>query len=331
MPANLTPQYRKAEREYRRAQTAAEQHECLLKMLQLIPKHKGTDKLQADLRSRLSEARKQAIQEAGASRSQNQYRIARQGAGRIVVIGAPNCGKSRLVAELTAATPEVADFPYTTREPLPAMMDFEGVSIQLIDTPPITSGTLPPWMLNLIRTADAVALLMDGSSDNSPTETQCVLSELDSRRTRLSDTGGFDESDFAVLHVPTLLIVTHAADRDAETRLELLKESRPLPFSSVSIDFDHLPPGHPESLKQQLFQRLQLTRVYTRRPGQSQADNIPLTIPLGGTVEDLALQIHGELAASLKRARVWGQGRHDGQTVGRDHVLHDQDTVELLT
>ena len=57
MPANLTPQYQKAETAYRRAQSAAERVACLEEMLQLIPKHKGTEKLQADLKTRLKETR----------------------------------------------------------------------------------------------------------------------------------------------------------------------------------------------------------------------------------------------------------------------------------
>jgi uncharacterized protein len=178
MPANLTPLYHKAEREYRRAQSVSEQIECLQLMLQRVPKHKGTDRLQADLKSRLNEARQQLKQQLNAPKSGLSFRIPRQGAGQIVIAGGPNCGKSRILKQLTRAEPEVADFPFTTRVPLPAMLEYGGVQLQLIDTPPVTSGRLEPWMLNLVRTADAVLLVMDGASDDAPLDTAAVLHEF---------------------------------------------------------------------------------------------------------------------------------------------------------
>ena len=90
MPANLTPQYSKAEEAYR-GETAQERVECLEQMLQLIPKHKGTEKLQADLKTRLKEAREEVQVEKQAPKAAKSYRIPRQGAGTVMVIGAPNC------------------------------------------------------------------------------------------------------------------------------------------------------------------------------------------------------------------------------------------------
>ena len=133
MPANLTPQYKKAEEEYRRAQTPEEEVRCLERMLQEIPKHKGTDKLQAELKAKISKARsecehaKKAGKKGGVS-----HKIPRQGAGRVAIIGGPNAGKSQLLASLTRATPEIAPYPYTTREPHPGMMPWEDVQVQLI-------------------------------------------------------------------------------------------------------------------------------------------------------------------------------------------------------
>lgn len=327
MPANLTPMYRKAERDYRHAQTAAEQVECLQKMLALIPKHKGTDKLQAFIKSKLSEAKQALKQQANAPKSGQTFRIPRQGSGRIVIVGAPNSGKSQILKLLTNANPEIAPFPFTTREPLPAMMSFGGIQVQLVDTPPVTAGQLPPWMLNLVRTADAAILAFDGSSDDAPEETAAVIQEFKSRKTLFSNQSGFGKEDFAVAHVPSLLVVSRAAEPDCNERVALLKEVETILCPAFLLEADH--PADTQSLKDSVFARLDLIRVYTKPPGRPADMNSPLTIERNGTVEDLALQIHEDLAHSLKHARLWGHGDHDGQIIGRDHVLRDGDVVEL--
>ncbi|MEZ6060584.1 MAG: TGS domain-containing protein [Planctomycetaceae bacterium] len=327
MPANLTPQYHRAERELRQAQTAVEQLQCLQRMLQLLPKHKGTDKLHAELKARISDTRRAVEVEANAARSRTELRIPRQGAGRIVIVGAPNCGKSRLVKELTGADPEVADFPFTTRTPMPAMMDVDGVQVQLVDTPPIVPGQLSPPMLNLVRTSDAAALLFDGSSDDAVSQTVDVVQQLRNRKTCMSRHGGFNQHGVGDVAVPTLLVVTHANAPDAGLRLELLRECRELDLPDISVDFENPSAGQP--LKSELFALLGLIRVFTKRPGEQPERNDPLTIPDGGTVEDLALRIHEDLAAGVRFAKVWGLSGHDGQVVGREYVLSDGDVVEL--
>ena len=206
MPANLTPQYQKAEEEYRRAQTPDEQIECLQQMLKLIPKHKGTEKLQADLRSRLKVAKAELQTQKKAGKKGRSYRIPRQGAGQAVLIGSPNSGKSRIMAELTNAEPDVAAYPFTTREPMPAMMPWEDAKVQLIDTPPVTASHMEPYLTSIVRSADMVVLCMDGSSDDAPDETVEVIGQFQSRKTILAGTTGFDEQDFSILRIKTLLV-----------------------------------------------------------------------------------------------------------------------------
>src|SRR5215216_6307413 len=123
MAANLTPQYLEAEAEYKKAQTAEERLECLKRMWALLPKHKGTDKMQAELKAKMSEAREEAEHEKKAGKKGGvSYKVPKQGAGQYVLLGAPNAGKSQLVAKLTRATPKVDVYPFTTREPVPGMM-----------------------------------------------------------------------------------------------------------------------------------------------------------------------------------------------------------------
>jgi ribosome-interacting GTPase 1 len=327
MPANLTPQYQKAESEFRRAQTARERVECLELMLKLIPKHKGTEKLQADLKTKIKEAREESQVEAKAPKGGKSYRFPRQGAGTIIIIGAPNAGKSRILKELTNAEPNVAPFPFSTHEPLPGMMRHGDVSVQLIDTPPIASGHVEPYIVNLVRAADAVLLAFDGSSDDAPEQTAEVLQLLADRKTRLGRETGLDETDLGVVQVKSLLVVTRGDDPDVDTRLDLLKELTPPAIDITRVEFDRAESR--EALRKAIYDLLGVMRIYTKRPGKPKDEGDPFTIPIGGSVELLAEHVHRDLATTLKFAKVWGSSAHDGQSVGREHILQDGDVVEL--
>ena len=327
MPANLTPQYSKAEEEFRRAQTVTEQVACLENMLVLIPKHKGTEKLQADLKTRLKEAREELAEEKKAPKKGKSYKIPRQGAAQIVVLGAPNAGKSRVLAELTAAQPEVAPYPFTTREPFPGMMPWQDVMVQLIDTPPITSSHFEAYLVGMVRSADAVLLCFDGSSDDAPEQTLEAIEQFRSRKTLLANRTGFDEEDFSILQIKTLLVVTHGNDPGCDDRLEFFREMSPPEFEMLRVDLDDA--TSVAALRDRVYQVLDLIRAYTKAPGKPAVYESPFTLPRGGTVEDLAGKVHRELAEKLKFAKVWNEGSAANQTVGRDHVLADRDMVEL--
>lgn len=327
MPANLTPQYQRAEEEYRKSQSSQERLEILERMLQLIPKHKGTEKLQADLKSKLKETREELQAEKAVPKGGKVYRFPRQGAAQIVIIGGPNAGKSRLLKELTKAEPDVAPYPFTTREPLPGMMAWEDVTVQLIDTPPITDSHFESYLLNFVRTADLVVLAFDGSSDDAPEQTAAVLDQLQQRKTRLGLQTGFDDEDFSILQVRTLLVATRGSDPQLQDRIEFFREmtGSTLPLFAVELD----DPSRCQALRQRLFAALELIRLYTKAPGKPAADSSPFTLPAGGTVEDLAAKVHRDLAEKLKFAKVWSGGSGDSQSVGRDYVLADKDLVEL--
>lgn len=327
MPANLTPQYRKAEEAYRKAHTPEEQIVCLGEMLKLIPKHKGTEKLQADLKSKLKEAKAEATSTKVSAKKGSSFRFPRQGAGRAVLVGGPNSGKSRMVKELTNADPQVADFPFTTREPLPSMMPWDDATVQLIDTPPMTASHVEPYLIDMVRSADLAILCLDGSSDDSPDDTHAVIEQLRNRKTVLGNYSGFDEDDFSVVHIKTLLVVTRGDNPDSDLRLDFLKELVPFDFGFLKVELDR--EESREELRREIFRALDVIRVYTKAPGKPADYKDPYTIPRGATVEDLALKVHRELAEKLKFAKVWGENVHDGQTVGRDHTLCDKDLVEL--
>jgi len=135
MPANLPPQYFEVEKKFRLAKNAADKITALEEMLAIMPKHKGTDHLRADLRRKI--ARLTQVSEKKAATQRASMLIDKEGAAQLVVIGLPNAGKSQLVASVTNASPTVAEYPFTTQSATPGMMEFENIQIQLIDTPPL--------------------------------------------------------------------------------------------------------------------------------------------------------------------------------------------------
>ncbi len=328
MPANLTQQYLKAEAAYRRAASPEEELECLQLMLRELPKHKGTDKLQAELKQKISKAKKELDQHHATGSKRGGVRIPRQGAGRVVVIGAPNAGKSQLLASLTRAAPEVAPYPFTTREPAPGMMPWEDVMVQLIDTPPISADVLDPVTVGLIRGADLVLLLVDLGSDDGIEEVQAVVDALNQTRTRLANTSYFDEHDVGLAYTKTFLVLNKIDAPEAEDRRALLHEFCSFEFPEYTLSALH---GQGlESLRNAIFQTLDVIRVYTKMPNQKEPDfDRPYTIHRGGTLLEVAEMIHKDFATGLKNARVWGNHVHDGTYVKGDYVLHDKDVIEL--
>ncbi len=330
MPANLTAQYLKAEAEYRRASTPEEELEWLQAMLRELPKHKGTDKLQADLKHKISRAKKQLQQGHGACGNRGGVRILRQGAGRAVMIGAPNTGKSQLLTSFTHATPEVAAYPFSTREPIPGMMPWEDAVVQLIDTPPITPDVLDPATVGLIRGADLVLLLVDLGSDSGIEDYQAVLDKLNETRTRLAATTYLDENDIGLAFTKTFLVFNKIDAGEANDRLGLFREFCEVDFPEYSISAQHGTGLEP--LRNAIYQSMDVVRVYTKLPNQKQPNyDRPFTIRRGGTLLEVAELVHKDLAENFKNARVWGSQVHDGTYVKGDYVVHDKDVVELHT
>lgn len=330
MPANLTPQYHKAEEEYRRAQTAEEELRCLEWMLREIPKHKGTDKLQAELKAKISKARTEAehAKKAG-KKGHHGPHIQRQGAGRAIILGGPNAGKSQLLAKLTRATPEVAPYPFTTREPQPGMMPWEDVQVQLIDTPPITADVFDANLLGLIRGSDLALLLFDAGADDGIDGLTAVLDRLNQTKTRLAKESYLSEEDIGLSFTQTFLVHNKMDIAGAEDRIALLKEFCPLDFREFRISAEH--GTGLEELRNAIYQSLDVVRVYTKLPTKKEADyDKPFTLKRGGTLHDVAELVHRDLAASFKYARVWGAAvLAPGTQMKGDYVIHDKDVVEI--
>jgi hypothetical protein len=311
MPANLTPDYLAAEREYKSAQTHAEKVAALERMLATIPKHKGTEKLQADLKRRLSQARKESSKK-GAAHATPFYLVEKEGAGQVVLLGPPNAGKSRLVSALTHARPEVADYPFTTRLPSPGMMLYENVQIQLIDLPPLSAEFSEPWLPQVVRRADASVLMVG-----------------------LDDPGVLDGIEFTLqwlarnrLPPPRLLVGNKLDLPGASETLAALDDLYRDRFPCLGVSAAS---GlYLDRFARAVFELLGLVRVYTKAPGKKADLTSPFILRRGQTVLDAARLVHKDFAAHLKFARLFRrEGGHDGLAVERTHVAKDEDILEF--
>jgi small GTP-binding protein len=328
MAVNLTPQYLEAEAEYKKAQTAEERLACLKKMWTLVPKHKASEKLQAELKTKMSEAKEEVENERKKPKKVGvSYKIPRQGAGQYVIVGAPNAGKSRLLSRLTRATPEVAAFPFTTREPHAGMMDWEDVRVQLIDTPPITADFIEGYLSSMVRSADGALLMVDLGDDDAPFTVEAVIDKIAHSKTVLSREPGVDPEDPGKQHIRTLLVANKSDLPGAADRLEIVKEFLGGRFPIHVISAEH--GTGLEQLRETIYKALNLIRVYTKHPGKPPDLASPYTCPVGSTVAQMAVLVHRDFEQGLKSARIWGTGVFDGQSVGREHGLHDKDVVEL--
>jgi ribosome-interacting GTPase 1 len=330
MPTNLPPEAQEAERRYRAASTTEEKIASLEEYLRLIPKHKGTDHLRADLRRKLSSLKSGAQARKKGARQESVYHIDREGAGQVVVIGPPNVGKSALVAALTNAAPEVSDAPYTTWAPTPGMMPVDNVQVQLIDTPPLTQDYVEPQLMDLIRRSDLILAVVDLQTEPLQ-QLEDTVSILEDNRIVPENGQESPEGERPVVRKRLLVLANKADDEESDELYqvfcELLEECGQAECPSVAVSATT--GRNLERLKKLVFDSLGVLRVYSKAPGKEPDYATPFVLKKGSTVEDFAGRVHKDFLENLKAARVWGSSAFDGQMVARDYVLHDGDVVEL--
>lgn len=327
MPANLTPDYLAAEARFRAAETNEEKLAALDEMYATIPKHKGTEKLRADIKRRISKLREKE-QQSGKQKRADEFHIVKQGAGQIVLLGPPNSGKSSIVARLTAAQPEIADYQFTTRRPLPGMMEYQDILIQLVDAPPVAAGYAERGVIGLARIADSIALVLDASDDALLDRFEETRQELSNSKTVLVGEESH-EADWPVGTVakPTLIVANKSDCPNAADNVEVLRDLYGGEFGVIPVSAatgDGL-----ESLRIALFDLLGIIRVYTKVPGKPPDKDRPFTLKKGSTLLDFAAVVHKDFARSLRYAKAWGKNVLDGAQISRDHVLSDGDVVEM--
>jgi len=325
MPANLTPQYFDAEKKFRAARGPFEKIAALEEMLSVMPKHKGTDHLRAELRTRIAKLNQQAAKKSGGQRAS--MMIEKEGAAQVVIVGLPNAGKSQLLTSLTNASPAVGDYPFTTQSATPGMMEYEDIKIQLIDTPPLAPQAIQWWLPPILRQADALLLVVSLAED-PVSQVASLREQLVGMRITIGDREEPSvEPDVLTWPKKALLVGTKAdLDSGGRNRQTLESEYRAeLPVVPVSVTDN----GSLDELKSRLYRLLDIIRVYTKAPGTKPDLTDPVVLPVGATLADAATAVHKDFAAKLRYARIWGSGKHDGVSARRDHVLKDGDIIEL--
>ncbi len=316
MPANLTPEYKQAEERFRQAKTPEEKLVCLEEMLATIPKHKGTEKMQADIKSRIARLRRELTESKGGGKRSDWFHVEKQGAGQVAVFGAPNCGKSALVRALTGLNTEVAAYPFTTTRPLAGMMAFEDIQIQLVDTPPLVADS-PPWLFHILRTADALCWLLDLADDAVLETTETVGRLLEERG--IVGAGAYRQ-------LPLIRVGTKADDPGALDRLDILRELiGDVPVLLVSANTGQ----GLDDFRRVVFESLKIIRVYTKKPGKPPDMDEPVILKVPATVLDAAYNLHKDFARKLAYARLWNSAGFSGQRVEREHILADKDIIEF--
>jgi len=326
MPANLTPQYLEAEAKFKQAKTVPEKIKALEVMMAVIPKHKGTEKLRGQLKSRMAKLKEELQKRPTLGRAEQAYNIKREGAAQVVLLGVPNSGKSTLFSQVTHAFSEVADYPFTTQKPIAGMMKFENIQIQLVDTPPIQLDHIEPGLSNLIRNADALLLIIDLTED-PVFQMEILQEELKQMKIEIVGKGSTPSLEGGWGSKKALLLgnkcdVSNAIGgyRIFETRF---KDTFPiLPISAKEG-------MNVEELKKEVYQLLEIIRIYTKVPGKEPDLTEPVILKMGSTVGDVALSIHKDFFAKLRYAKIWGSGKFDGQMVKRDHQINEGDVIEL--
>jgi ribosome-interacting GTPase 1 len=326
MPANLTPQYLEAEAKFKQAKSVPEKIKALEVMMAIIPKHKGTERLRGQLKSRMAKLKEELQKKPAVSRAEQVYNVKKEGAAQVVLLGLPNAGKSTLFTHLTHAASDVADYPFTTQKPIPGMMRFENLQIQLVDTPPIQIDRIEPGFPNLIRNANGLLIVLD-LIDDPVFQMEVILEELNRMKIRIGDKDPVDPLEQGWVFQKAFLLGNKADLRHSMDGLRALEdrfknEWMILPVSAKEeMNF--------EEIKKEVYCRLDILRVYTKIPGKEADLTEPVILQMGSTIDDVAISVHKDFAAKLKYARVWGSGKFDGQMVKRDYRVSEGDVIEL--
>jgi ribosome-interacting GTPase 1 len=323
MPANLPPAYFSAEKEYKSAKTVPEKLAALEEMLAVMPHHKGTDKLRAGLTRKISQLKEQEERRAKTKRG-SVFSIEKQGAAQDILIGFPNVGKSTILSRLTNASPEIADYPYTTAVPVIGMMEYEDIQVQVIDLPPLGDEVRKLPFYNLIRNSDLLLAVLDGSED-PVSELELLISELEEGKVYMKPAG--DDIPVGSVLQKMLVIINKSEGGAGEELIQSVAGAAGPELSVIAVSAEH---GRGiEELKAAIFRANDIIRIYTKIPGHKADMKDPYVLPSGSTVMDLATHIHHDFADNLQFSRVWGSARFEGQSVQRDFVLQDGDIVEL--
>lgn len=369
MPTNVTPEYAVAEREYQKASTTEEKLKGLEKMLSLAPSHKGAESLRAEIKAKIARLKEKIIKEKEAKKKGFSLAVKKEGAAQIVLVGLPNTGKTSLLNALSGAEYETAPYPFTTTKPNLGTLDYQTVRLQLVDLPPLQEGAAwkQTAYFSLIRQADLVLLVIDDLNQlpvllKEFSESHILLNKPKPAIRIKRTTGGgltfigeklikgnseevkkilrennitnatveifsevkpedfFEVLDEKLTYLPGLAVLNKQ-----ETAQKMMKQDNMMVIAVSALKKTSL-----ELLKEKIWEKLGLIKIFTKEPGKQPIRENPLTLKKGSTVKEMARYIHKDFIRKFGYARVWGKSaRHQGQVVGLEHRLEDDDVVEV--
>jgi ribosome-interacting GTPase 1 len=337
MPTNVTPAYKAAEAAFRRARDPEERLELLREMHRTIPKHKGTEHIRADIKTKIKELTEQlAGPKKTGARSGPATVIKPDGAAQVALLGPPNSGKSALHSRATGSHSTSEPYPFATQYPQPGMMPVDDIHLQLVDLPSLAPEHPIPWIANSLQPADGCLLIADLAHAGTIDRIEALHAILAERNVHLISEWpvygdvlrGIDDPDPFAIYLPTLLVV-NKIDIETEYKDDVVVFEELTGYTYPWIGVSAETGEGLEDLGRWLTSHLGVVRVYTKIPGQPPDMTRPFTVRRGATVHDVARLVHKDVARTLKYARVWGTASFDGQQVGPEHSVVDGDVLEL--
>ncbi len=296
MPVNPGIDFQLAEEEYKNASTTLDKIKGLEKMYRTCPKHKGSEKLLQQIKTKLTKLKAQVEKQRQTKKGGgHSITVKREGAAQVIFMGTTNVGKSTLLQELTNAKPDIAEYEFTTTMPEVGSMNYHGIQIQLIELPAIHEGYADkgngPAFMAIARNAKLIVIILDGEK---PLAKQLRLIKK--------------ECDNSFLNIDKAIITITKKFKRPKTKLQLVK---------------------PKHLKEAIWKNLNFIYVFTKQP-QKDKDWPPVHLKKGSTIKDLASIVHKDFLKKFKFAKVWGKSvKHNGTNAGLDHVLKQGDVIEL--
>lgn len=321
MPANLPPQYFHVQDGLKRASTVEEKIAIYEELLSIIPKHKGTEKLQKELKTKISTLKKEK-QSGKKGPARFSFHIPKEGAGQVILMGPANTGKSTIFNELTGVESEIGDFPFTTREYKVGMMKWENVQVQIVDTPPILNEFMDRWLPSVIRVADLIICVLDPSSDD-------VLDQFDLVKDKLIERNITIYNHEEGKYKPNIAFIANKNDEESfSANLDVLMEFYgDLRLFKMNTSDNNLI----NELKRLIYDRLSVIRVYCKPQGKSPDMSSPVILKKGSNVLDLARDLGKVFVEKFRYAKLFNKGNMQGIMVAKDFQLNDGDIIELYT
>lgn len=308
---NIGAEFFVAEQRFKSAKTVQERIAALEQMISLAPKHKSSEKLLLNLKTRLAKLRGQQERLKAKKAARHSLHIKKEGCGQLVMLGFANSGKSAILRRLTNADVTSTEAPFENAAPVPGMAEHRGVQMQLVELPSVAEH-VTPLASSFVLNADALLLVIDASWEP---ERQLALLCAELQKHGISLLKGRGH------FVPNAVVFAKGDLAGEETKRRLLS------LAPNAVLFSQR--ESPDALKKLMYDVLGVMRVYTK-PARGEPDYArPMAMRRGSTVLDAAKAIHKDLYRNFEFARVWGSARFAGQRVSGGYVLKDGDTVEM--